>query len=832
MAATVRPETVSEGLTNVWVSPSVEYVGVKAPGAAGDVQYVVTPRSARNMAYQGLVEYEVEGEKGRVPVVLRRLRGSEMVGRVVTFRGRQVPVFPLESVVEAKGTGVVASVPSDSPEDFGALEEMKKGGVSVPDPIPIIEVPGLGSLSAPAVFARLGATEAAKEEVYLRGFNEGIMLVGEMKGARVRDARPVLRKRLIEAGDALAYSEPEAEVVSRSGDECVVALCAQWYIDYGEPGWKKQALAACERLETFSTESKNNLVGTIQQLHEHACSRSYGLGSRVPWDDQYLIESLTDSTIYMAYYTVAHILQGLDVADFSEEASDAMFDAVFLEERSGGGGVVAAMQREFRFWYPVDLRCTGKDLLQNHIPYFIYTHCAIFPEPRWPRAVNANGLLQLNAAKMSKSTGNFLTLRQSIQRFSADATRLVLADAGDSVEDANFMETQAEAVLLRLFAFVEWASEVCAMGEVTEAPEAPSFADRVLVERAKECVIKAEQAILSMQFKEAVKHCFFAMQSARHEYTELSTGGHPNPNLLKQFLKTQLIILSVFCPHTAEHVYCRILRDEKNSVLNERWPSTHTKPDRSVIDAADHLADVLSNIRRKATPHATHLTIGIRSTYPEWQQKVIQILTQLISNKNIPENRELLALFNKDPIIAAGKKHLMPFAQMIKQKLLISSAHPFDESQLFADQGVLEYLRKSTGLAAVTAVEDPNAALPYKPTLRFSRKHSTRVSIGNPEPLSGHVEVRQFQIFDGESVLELSQRLARRVRTPQVLIAIQDRKQQTQIPQYTNNTSYRPLNANSTFHVDQQMNHVTCADINIDQNNNRLVYLTQQGTNK
>ena len=30
---------------------------------------------------------------------------------------------------------------------------------------------------------------------------------------------------------------------------------------------------------------------------------------RVPWDEQYLVESLSDSTIYMAYYTVAHLLQ-------------------------------------------------------------------------------------------------------------------------------------------------------------------------------------------------------------------------------------------------------------------------------------------------------------------------------------------------------------------------------------------------------------------------------------------------------------------------------------------------------------------------------------------
>jgi len=37
----------------------------------------------------------------------------------------------------------------------------------------------------------------------------------------------------------------------------------------------------------------------------------------MPWDDSFVIESLSDSTIYMAYYTVAHLLQG-GVIDGSE----------------------------------------------------------------------------------------------------------------------------------------------------------------------------------------------------------------------------------------------------------------------------------------------------------------------------------------------------------------------------------------------------------------------------------------------------------------------------------------------------------------------------------
>ena len=38
----------------------------------------------------------------------------------------------------------------------------------------------------------------------------------------------------------------------------------------------------------------------------------------------------------------------------------------------------------------------------------------------------------LNSEKMSKSTGNFLTLTDAINKFSADGMRFALADSGDS----------------------------------------------------------------------------------------------------------------------------------------------------------------------------------------------------------------------------------------------------------------------------------------------------------------------------------------------------------------------------------------------------------------
>ena len=55
------------------------------------------------------------------------------------------------------------------------------------------------------------------------------MTVGICKGERVQDSKKTVQGLMIDSGEAVLYQEPERRVTSRSGDECVVALCDQWY---------------------------------------------------------------------------------------------------------------------------------------------------------------------------------------------------------------------------------------------------------------------------------------------------------------------------------------------------------------------------------------------------------------------------------------------------------------------------------------------------------------------------------------------------------------------------------------------------------------------------
>lgn len=60
-------------------------------------------------------------------------------------------------------------------------------------------------------------------------------------------------------------------------------------------------------------------------------------------------------------------------------------------------------------------------------------------------------------------------------------TRLSLADAGDSVEDANFVEEMADAGLLRLYNLIEWVREVLASADSMRTGPTDTFTDRVFI---------------------------------------------------------------------------------------------------------------------------------------------------------------------------------------------------------------------------------------------------------------------------------------------------------------------------------------------------------------
>eukprot|EP00753_Platysulcus_tardus_P001278 PLAT11235.1.p1 GENE.PLAT11235.1~~PLAT11235.1.p1 ORF type:complete len:1131 (+),score=576.76 PLAT11235.1:102-3395(+) len=764
VAATLRPETMY-GQTNCFVLPSGEY-GAFEVNEAGDV-FICSARSALNMSYQGLGPY------GK-PKQLASYTGQQLLGLplnapLATYE--VVYTLPLLTISMGKGTGVVTSVPSDAPDDYAALRDLQrkpalreKFGIAEEwvtyDVVPIIDIPDLGTQAAVTLCDQLGIVsqndraklDEAKHIAYLRGFTDGVLLVGPHAGTKVSDAKALVRADMIEAGLAAPYWEPENRVVSRSGDECVIAFVDQWYLTYGADSWRDSVLAhvCSDDFNAHGDIALGEYKTTLGWLKEWACSRSFGLGTKVPWDEQFVIESLSDSTIYMAYYTISHLLQG-GVLDGSEvgpagiaaaDVDDAMFDAVFLGKDLPEGHALSAdmleqMRASFNYFYPMDLRVSGKDLIKNHLTMALYNHASIWEgKPQyWPRGYYTNGHIMVDAEKMSKSKGNFLTLSQAIDQFSADAARFAMADAGDTMDDANYAVSVANSAILRLTTEEEWVKTTLAAidaGELRAADSEHNWVDRVLMAEMNRCIVRADDRYNRMLFREALLAGFYDLQSARDAYRTYCrlVDMKMHAGVLRRFMDVQVALLAPICPHWSECIWRELLGNEGSALVGS-WPEA-ADIDAEALMQSDFLVASLKTWRQTLTRKTKKKKgkkkggdaapegppnhgIIYTGTFEDWQKDVLTVLRDASEGKeddaaavSFPDD---IMKTLKDWAISArlNVKKTMQFASFMKAAALRDGASALNAEAAFSEVAFLQehtvYIAAALDLASVEVWE-------------------------------------------------------------------------------------------------------------------------------
>ncbi|KAG1147868.1 hypothetical protein G6F37_003759 [Rhizopus arrhizus] len=770
VAATLRPETMY-GQTNCFVGTDIKYGVYKVNE---NEAFVVTERAARNMAYQKIFAKEGSVEK------LAEIDGKSIVGTKIHAPLSQysaVYVLPMDNVLSTKGTGVVTSVPSDSPDDYATLCDLKKKpdyyNIKAEwvafDPIPLIETPSYGNLTAPKLCEikkinsqkdRVQLAEA-KELAYKEAFYQGVMCIGEFSGMAVQEAKNKVKEILINSKEAFVYNEPEGLVMSRSGDECVVALLDQWYIDYGEEEWKAKTKKCLSQMNTYTIETRHQFEQVLDWLNKWACARSFGLGTKLPWDEQFLVESLSDSTIYMAYYTVAHLLhndlKGSSVGSAgitAEQMTDSVWNYIFrLGEYPADCGVpqttLDRLRREYEYFYPLDLRASGKDLVPNHLTFFLYNHTAIFPEDKWPQGVRSNGHLLLDSKKMSKSTGNFMTMSDAVIKYGADATRFALADAGDSVEDANFEDATANAAILRLYTLLEWSEEQVAKADTLRTGEF-TFFDKIFVNEMNKLIGLTEAAYDATYYREVLKYGVYEFQAAKDAYQVACTEAGMHKDLIMRYIEIQALLLSPITPHWSEHVWGTVLKKE-GLVVSAPFPKPSAPVDESLEAATRYIRRTtkairdaeLNLIKKKKKGKAAEseykpsepksLKIFVATKFPEWQEASLNVMKAHYNNGEFDDVKIRQELGAQGML---KDKKVMPFIQ--EQKKLITKEGPvaFNRTLIFNEIETLEKavdeLKRALGFHTISIlghdqwpeeyIKTAESAVPGVPSFSFKNE--------------------------------------------------------------------------------------------------------------
>jgi leucyl-tRNA synthetase len=447
VAATLRPETVF-GQTNLWINPDTEYVKANV-----DAESWILSREAAEKLQSA----------GRKVKIIGKVDGRSLLDKHALAPGvnREIPILPSKFALPERGSGIVTSVPSDAPYDYMALLDLQKLGKHREiKPIPIIETKHYGNMSAVKACEEMKIKdqldpklEEATKMAYKEGFHTGVMMknCGKYASLSVAVAKEKVRDDLIKEGKADMMYDTSRHAVCRCGGEVTVALIKdQWFLDFNAQGWKEKAFTCLKGMQIFPEAYRKQFEDTFEWLDKRPCARGRGLGTQLPFEKNWMIESLSDSTIYMSLYPIIHRMHELKLKP--EQMNDTFFDYVCLGKGEPAKCAKAtgiplkelkALHEEFDYWYGVDQRHTHQAHISNHLSFYIFAHSAIYPPAKWPKKVSIDGMVISEGAKMSKSKGNIITLLDAIKMCSADGLRAYMA--GSVSMDAMFDWNKAEA---------------------------------------------------------------------------------------------------------------------------------------------------------------------------------------------------------------------------------------------------------------------------------------------------------------------------------------------------------------------------------------------------
>ncbi len=537
VVSTYRPETVY-GVTNIWVNPKADYVICKT---ANGERWFLAKEAAEQLKMQFSLTIEEE-------VNVQKWIGKSVLTPV---GGKEVPILPATFVKPDTGTGVVMSVPAHAPLDYLALRDLRHAHdhhlrkiVRRIEPKVIIKLEGY-EMPARDVVERMGIhnqhdkrVEEATKEVYMKELADGVMLVPQWEGMSVEMARDKVKQMLIEDGQAVpSYIIANGPVFCRCGSKAVVNIVRdQWFIDYSNEEWKKLVHDWIDIMSILPEDEKAEFHKVVDWLKEKPCTRRRGFGTPFIHDDTQVVEPLSDSTIYPAFYTFSHLHSAEEPLSM-EELNYVLYGNGEENERT------KKMRESFLYWYPCDSRHSATDLVWNHLTFYLFNHVAVFPREFWPRQIVVNAFVLMNGQKMSKSLGNIMPLRDAIKVFGADTIRMTMISGAELDGDTDFNKSVAFGVRSRLQVMLEWANKY-------GKEDGDSPIDKWLLSRLHRRLCYLISDYEKLDLRRIAKEFFYDMYSDVQWY--LKRVKEPK---MKTFMKHWMLALAPIIPHTAEEIW-------------------------------------------------------------------------------------------------------------------------------------------------------------------------------------------------------------------------------------------------------------------------------------
>ncbi|MCW3998360.1 MAG: leucine--tRNA ligase [Candidatus Bathyarchaeota archaeon] len=693
-AATFRPETIY-GVTNIWLNPDANYVEA------------LVNKEIWIISKQAAVKLKEQEKKAKIH---RVFKGEELIGKKFEnpISGKKYLILPGWFVDSNQGTGVVYSVPAHAPYDWLALRDLKekpkvikKYDLDIEEikkikPISIIKVEGENDFPAVDLVNNMGIkdqndprAEEATKILYKKEFHSGILKenCGPYAGKTVSEVKELLIKDFKKSGIADSMYDLPQSVVCRCMTSCIVKILSdQWFLNYSDIEWKKKAKEAIANMNIYPESARQWFIGVIDWLREWACARTTGFGTPLPWGKGWIIETLSDSTVYMAFYTINnHIVKNkIDPQSLIPEIFDYIFYGKgtlsdLTKQSQIPINILKKMREEFLYWYPFDLRVSAKELVPNHLSFCIFHHTALFPPNQWPKGIGVNGMLMIEGKQMHKSKGNFVTMKNAVDSYGADATRCALLIGAEAMDDPDWRNENAKDLKEKFKALKGFASKVIA------APKEKQIGhlEKWLISKLHQRIIQVTESIENLKTRTALEVALYEIWNDFRWY--INRKQKTNTATLTSALEIWIKLLTPFAPYICEELWSTL--GNKNFISIAKWPQ---KNDLKVDLEAEEKENILVDLVEDTLNILKATKISPKQIYyysaADWKRKIYQSILEKAVKGQV-NFKDIMQEFAQDPGL---RKKMKSVASYVPKTLKILNKYPAERKKRLIEATILD----------------------------------------------------------------------------------------------------------------------------------------------
>jgi len=331
---------------------------------------------------------------------------------------------------------------------------------------------------------------------------------------------------------------------------------------------------------------------------------------------------------------------------------------------------------------------------------------------------------------MHKSSGIFVALKEALQRYGADATRVALMGTTEGLDDPDWRDQAAEEAVRNIRSFAAFVADVISRAATGKAEH---YMDSWLESRLQRHIGVVTAALDVLKTRTAFYDAYYGLWNDLKWY--LHRVENPNRATLRYALEVWLRLLAPFMPFVCEELWSE--SGERGLVSVAEWP----RLEQSLVDRQSEFEEeyrlkVIEDSKAimkllKATPTSAHFFAA-----PDWKWEILRLIleekgAEMMDHGRLmkrlmqqPENRKRGAELAKNAgALIESAKGMSPEWREVVLKDQVDEVHMMMEAK--------EFIEKELGIPIAVhrseyAASDPTRrsekALPLKPAIYLETK--------------------------------------------------------------------------------------------------------------